>query len=140
MGITMWKLLIPSVFGGGFLKGFFDDENRFVCRRNGLHRFDEMELLAFWNHDVINSVSQKPIGENLKYNTSEFPILKEIDNNTPYNSNIGLFVGWNGITKYPVIFAEAEYNGTYEDYRQNCNQTNRRGFNKYIIKKYNICA
>lgn len=130
-----FKFLIPKEFGGGFIKDDYQDYGYLGKKENGEPKYDMYELLAFWNHELID--------EELKHD-GEFPKLKEIDDYTGYNRGLGIDIGCYDEDidklKYPLKLVSASYNGTYEDLKtysygdpeQGCGETKRESKNKYF--------
>ena len=104
---TSFKFLIPKEFGGGFIKDYYQDYGYLGTKENGEPKYDMYELLAFWND-----------AEELRYN-GEKPLMKEIDEYTNFNRNIGIDIGcYNDEIlklKYPLKLVSVSFKGTYED-------------------------
>lgn len=111
---SSFKFLIPKEFGGGFIKDHYQDYGYLGVKEDGNPKYDMYELLAFWNHIQIDNVIN-----GLKYSSMFPPLMKEIDEFTRYNRNIGIDIGCydNQINKlkYPLKLVSASYKGTYED-------------------------
>lgn len=127
-----FKFLIPKEFGGGFIKDIYQDYGYLGQKEDGSPKYDMYELLAFWNHELIN--------EELKYD-GEFPKMKEIDRYTDNNRIFGIDIGCYDKDidklKYPLKLVSASYNGIYEnlktysygDPEQGCGETKRESKN-----------
>ena len=104
---TSFKFLIPEEFGGGFIKDKYQDYRYLGTKENGEPKYDMYELLAFWNSP-----------NKVKYD-GEFNPLKEIDEHTDFNRNIGIEIGCydEEIDKleFPLKLVSPKFNGTYED-------------------------
>lgn len=104
---TTFKFLIPKEFGGGFIKDIYQDYGYLGTNENGEPKYDMYELLAFWNK-----------ANGLMYD-GEYPLMKEIDEYTDYNRNLGIDIGCYDKDilklKYPLKLVSASYKGTYED-------------------------
>jgi len=102
-----FKFLIPKEFGGGFIKDEYQDYGYLGIKENGEPKYDMYELLAFWNK-----------ADGLKYN-GEFPLMKEIDDDTDYNRRKGIDIGCYDEEifklKYPLKLVSPSFIGTYED-------------------------
>jgi len=102
-----FKFLIPKEFGGGFIKDKYQDYGYLGTKENGVAKYDMYEILAFWNK-----------AEGLKYN-GEFPLMKEIDEFTDHNRDLGIDIGCYDKDilklKYPLKLVSCSYEGTYED-------------------------
>ena len=104
---SSFKFLIPKEFGGGFIKDKYQDYGYLGKKENGEPKYDMYELLAFWNK-----------ADDLKYN-GEYPLMKEIDDYTRKNRNLGIDIGCYdkemlGL-KYPLKLVSSSFKGTYED-------------------------
>lgn len=131
-----FKFLIPKEFGGGFIKDTYQDYGYLGQKEDGSPKYDMYELLAFWNHELI-------VDGKLKYD-GEFPEMKEIDEYTDKNRNLGIGIGCYDEDidklKYPLKLVSASYNGTYEDLKtysygdpeQGFGETKRESENKYF--------
>jgi len=104
---SSFKFLIPKEFGGGFIKDKYQDYGYLGTKENREPKYDMYELLAFWNKV-----------EGLKYK-GEFPLMKEIDDDTYDNRRLGIDIGcYDGQIsklKYPLKLVSASFDGTYED-------------------------
>ena len=104
---SSFKFLIPIEFGGGFIKDKYQDYGYLGTNEKGEPKHDMYELLAFWNK-----------AEALKYK-GEFPLMKEIDDDTDDNRGLGIYIGCYvgqiSKLKYPLKLVSASFNGTYED-------------------------
>jgi len=104
---TSFKFLIPQEFGGGFIEDVYQDYGYLGTKEDGEPKYDMYELLAFWNKL-----------EGLKYE-GEFPLMKEIDDDTDHNRGLGIDVGCYDADilklKYPLKLVSASFEGTYED-------------------------
>jgi len=102
-----FKFLIPKEFGGGFIKEKYQDYGYLGTKEDGEPKYDMYELLAFWNE-----------AEGLKYN-GEFPLMKEIDDDTDDNRRLGIYIGFYDKDifklKYPLKLVSVSFDGTYED-------------------------
>ena len=102
-----FKFLIPKEFGGGFIKDYYQDYGYLGYNEDGSEKYDMYELLAFWNcpDKVIHN--------------GDFPLLKEIDEYTDKNRNIGIDIGCYDADisklKYPLKLVSVSYEGVYED-------------------------
>ena len=107
-----FKFLIPNEFGGGFIKDHYQDYGYLGTKENGNPKYDIYELLAFWNAE------DKGIKDKLMWD-GEFPALKEIDEHTSKNRNLGIDIGCYDkqvdCLKYPPKLVSASYKGTYEE-------------------------
>jgi hypothetical protein len=114
-----FKFLIPKEYGGGFIKDYYQGYGRLGVKPDGTPRFDMYELLAFWNADTIHSFVGSPIRFLLEYKGSNLPLMKEIDEHTVHNRNLGIDIGTYILDinklKYPLKLVSASYTGTYED-------------------------
>jgi hypothetical protein len=104
---SSFKFLIPKEFGGGFIKDKYQDYGYLGTKENGEPKYDMYELLAFWNK-----------AEGLKYK-GEFPLMKEIDDDTDDNRGLGIDIGCYDKDifklKYPLKLVSVSFDGTYED-------------------------
>lgn len=104
---TSFKFLIPIEFGGGFIKDVYQDYGYLGRKEDMEPKYDMYELLAFWNKL-----------EGLKYE-GEFPLMKEIDDETEHNRRLGIDIGCYDVDilklKYPLKLVSASFKGTYED-------------------------
>lgn len=111
-----FKFLIPKEFGGGFVKDHYQDYGYLGTKEDGSEKYDMYELLAFWNADM--PYKNGVVRDYLKYN-GEFPAMKEIDDYTDDNRNIGIDIGCYDHEidklKYPLKLVSASYKGTYEE-------------------------
>ncbi len=102
-----FKFLIPTEFGGGFIKDKYQDYGYLGTKEDGTPKYDMYEVLAFWNN-----------ANGLHYD-GEFPKMKEIDEFTDKNRGKGIDIGCYDEEilklKYPLKLVSASYNGTYED-------------------------
>lgn len=102
-----FKFLIPTEFGGGFIKDKYQDYGYLGTKEDGSPKYDIYELLAFWNK-----------AEGLKYE-GEFPLMKEIDEHTDHNRGLGIDIGCYAEDilklKYPLKLVSASFKGTYEN-------------------------
>ena len=102
-----FKFLIPKEFGGGFIKDYYQDYGYLGTKEDGSEKYDMYELLAFWN-----------CPDKVKYD-GDFPLLKEIDEYTDKNRNIGIDIGCYDVDidklKYPLKLVSPTYKGSYED-------------------------
>ena len=102
-----FKFLIPIEFGGGFIQDHYEEYGYLGRKENGDSKHDMYELLAFWN--CPESVTYK----------GEFPLMKEIDDDTDWNRSFGIDIGCYdkdiAKLKYPLKLVSVEYEGTYED-------------------------
>lgn len=106
-----FKMLIPQEFGGGYIKDHYQGYGRIGLRPDLTPKYDMYELLAFWNAEGEKR-------EMLKFE-GEYPVMKEIDENTRFNRAIGIGMGSyeNQIDnlRYPLKLVSASYKGTYEE-------------------------
>jgi len=104
---TSFKFLIPKEFGGGFIKDKYQDYGYLGEKEDGEPKYDMYEILAFWNK-----------AKGLKYD-GELPVMKEIDNHTDDNRELGIDIGTYDDEvlklKYPLKLVSASFKGTYED-------------------------
>lgn len=104
---SSFKFLIPKEFGGGFIKDEYQDYGYLGTKKNGQPKYDMYEILAFWNK-----------ADGLKYN-GENPLMKEIDDYTDKNRNLGIKIGCYDKDvinlKYPLKLVSPSFTGTYED-------------------------
>lgn len=105
-----FKMLIPQEFGGGYIKDHYQGYGRIGLKDDLTPQYDMYELMAFWNADGETR-------EKLKY-SGEYPMMKEIDQNTVFNRSIGIGMGAYErqieALKYPLKLVSASYKGTYE--------------------------
>lgn len=106
-----FKMLIPQEFGGGYIKDHYQGYGRIGLKDDLTPQYDMFELMAFWNADSETR-------EKLKYD-GEYPMMKEIDQNTVFNRSIGTGMGLYErqieALKYPLKLVSASYKGTYEE-------------------------
>ena len=104
---SSFKFLIPKEFGGGFIKDKYQNYGYLGTKENEEPIYDMYELLAFWNK-----------AEGLQYD-GEYPLMKEIDNYTDTNRELGIDIGCYDKDifklKYPLKLVSASFDGTYED-------------------------
>jgi len=102
-----FKFLIPKEFGGGFIKDKYQDYGYLGAKENGEPKYDMYELQAFWNKT-----------DGLKYE-GEYPLMKEIDENTSHNRGLGIDIGCYDADilklKHPLKLVSSSFKGTYED-------------------------
>jgi hypothetical protein len=102
-----FKFLIPTEFGGGFIKDKYQDYGYLGTKEDGSPKYDMYELLAFWN------------GADVEWEGSEKPLMKEIDQHTRKNRFKGIDMGCYddqiASLKYPLKLVSASFKGTYED-------------------------
>lgn len=106
-----FKFLIPKKFGGGHIVEKYQDYGHLGTKDDGTEKYDMYELLAFWNKAKglawDESVSAEP------------PLMKEIDEYTDNNRDIGIDIGCYdeqmANLQYPLKLVSVSYNGTYED-------------------------
>lgn len=107
----VFKFLIPKEFGGGAIKDHYQGYGRVGKKEDGSPRYDMYELLAFWNADEAER-------DRLHYD-GEFPMMKEIDQNTFKNRTHGINMGAYDYEvdalRFPLKLVSASYKGTYED-------------------------
>lgn len=107
-----FKFLIPKEFGGGFIKDYYQDYGYLGTKENGTPKYDMYELLAFWNHEQIDS-------DSLLFDQDNAPLMKEIDDHTLKNRVIGIGIGCYddqiNTLKYPLKLVSSSFKGTYED-------------------------
>jgi hypothetical protein len=103
-----FKFLIPKEFGGGSIVDRYQDYGYLGTKDDGTPKYDMYELLAFWNEC-----------EGLKYNGTDKPKMKEIDDHTDDNRNAGIEIGCysNQIDelKYPLKLVSVWYDKSYEE-------------------------
>lgn len=109
---SLFKLLIPKEFGGGFIKDHYQGYGKIGYKEDDSPKHDIYELLAQWNLSTLPYV--------LKERFHNYPagnLLKEIDGFTYHNRSLGidLFFDLDIPLKYPLKFVSASYKGTYED-------------------------
>ena len=113
-----FKCLIPKEFGGGFIKDRYQDYGRLGTKEDGSPKYDMYELLAFWNAERKMPFYEDMVKDHLKWD-GDFPMLKEIDEYTRKNRNVGIDIGCYDQSidklKYPLKLVSASYKGTYED-------------------------
>ena len=109
-----FKFLIPEEFGGGYIKDYYQDYGYLGTKEDGTPKYDMYELLAFWNHEIAEER-----GYELRYDGEEIPMMKEIDQYTFYNRNVGINIGCYDKQidrlKYPLKLVSCSYKGSYED-------------------------
>ena len=109
-----FKFLIPEEFGGGYIKDYYQDYGYLGTKEDGTPKYDMYELLAFWNHEATEER-----GYELRYDGEEMPMMKEIDQHTFYNRNVGINIGCYDKQidrlKYPLKLVSCSYKGSYED-------------------------
>ena len=109
-----FKFLIPEEFGGGYIKDHYQDYGYLGTKEDGTPKYDMYELLAFWNHEAAEER-----GYELRYDEEEIPMMKEIDQHTFYNRNVGINIGCYDKQidelKYPLKLVSCSYKGSYED-------------------------
>ena len=102
-----FKFLIPKEFGGGFIKDKYQDYGYLGIKENGEEKYDMYELLAIWNAP-----------DKVKFN-GEYNPLKEIDEHTDFNRNLGIDIGCYDEEidklKYPLKLISVSFKGSYED-------------------------
>lgn len=102
-----FKFLIPQEFGGGSIEDRYQDYGLLGVKPNGEPMYDMYELLAIWN------------GLDVKYDGDKRPLLKEIDQYTDYNRDLGITIGCYDEDilklKYPLKLVSPEFTGSYED-------------------------
>ena len=109
-----FKFLIPEEFGGGYIKDYYQDYGYLGTKEDGTPKYDMYELLALWNHEAAEER-----GYELRYDGEEIPMMKEIDQYTFYNRNVGINIGCYDKQidrlKYPLKLVSCSYKGSYED-------------------------
>ena len=109
-----FKFLIPEEFGGGYIKDYYQDYGYLGTKEDGTPKYDMYELLALWNHEAAEEH-----GYELQYDGEEMPMMKEIDQYTFYNRNVGINIGCYDKQidrlKYPLKLVSCSYKGSYED-------------------------
>ena len=109
-----FKFLIPEEFGGGYIKDYYQDYGYLGTKEDGTSKYDMYELLALWNHEAAEEH-----GYELRYDGEEIPMMKEIDQYTFYNRNVGINIGCYDKQidrlKYPLKLVSCSYKGSYED-------------------------
>ena len=109
-----FKFLIPEEFGGGYIKDYYQDYGYLGTKEDGTPKYDMYELLALWNHEAAEER-----GYELRYDGEEMPMMKEIDQYTFYNRNVGINIGCYDKQidrlKYPLKLVSCSYKGSYED-------------------------
>ena len=109
-----FKFLIPEEFGGGYIKDYYQDYGYLGTKEDGTPKYDMYKLLAFWNHEAAEER-----GYELRYDGEEIPMMKEIDQYTFYNRNVGINIGCYDKQidrlKYPLKLVSCSYKGSYED-------------------------
>ena len=109
-----FKFLIPEEFGGGYIKDYYQDYGYLGTKEDGTPKYDMYELLALWNHEAAEEH-----GYELRYDGEEIPMMKEIDQYTFYNRNVGINIGCYDKQidrlKYPLKLVSCSYKGSYED-------------------------
>ena len=107
-----FKCLIPQEFGGGFIEDEYQDYGRLGTKDDGSVKYDMYELLAFWNHEMLENMRRK-----LAYE-GEFPNLKEMDDHTVHNRGLGIGISRDDDDvdklKYPLKLVSIWYEGSYE--------------------------
>jgi len=115
-----FKFLIPKEFGGGFIKDKYQDYGYLGRRDDGSPKYDMYELLAFWNSEMVYD-SENLVKDKLLYDESKnnIPTMKEIDQYTDKNRNIGINIGCYrdeiDKLKYPLKLVSPSFKGNYED-------------------------
>ena len=113
-----FKFLIPKEFGGGFIKDEYQNYGDLGTKLDGSPKYNMYELLDFWNKDFIIPSEGIAVSEKLKYN-GDMPLMKEIDEFTDYNRNIGIDIGCYDEQidklKYPLKLVSVSFRGSYED-------------------------
>lgn len=108
-----FKFLIPKEFCGGFIKDHYQDYGYLGTKKDGSAKYDMYELLAFWNKDYVTEKGKVLMCKD------NFPMMKEIDEYTGHNRNIGIDIGCYkeqiDRLKYPLKLVSCSYRGTYED-------------------------
>lgn len=132
---SIFKLLIPKEYGGGFIKAIYQDYGRITLASdgvNGIEKYDMYELLAFWNSHLFKN------GE-LHYD-GVFTYMKEIDKYTGHNRCQGISIGCYDkdiITlKYPLKLVSCSFKGTYEDLDRPSFGDPVQGFNPLSREQY----
>ena len=109
-----FKFLIPEEFGGGYIKDYYQDYGYLGTKEDSTPKYDMYELLALWNHEAAEEH-----GYELRYDGEEIPMMKEIDQYTFYNRNVGINIGCYDKQidrlKYPLKLVSCSYKGSYED-------------------------
>ena len=109
-----FKFLIPEEFDGGYIKDYYQDYGYLGTKEDGTPKYDMYELLALWNHEAAEER-----GYELRYDGEEIPMMKEIDQYTFYNRNVGINIGCYDKQidrlKYPLKLVSCSYKGSYED-------------------------
>lgn len=100
-------LLIPKEFGGGeIFDSEYQDYGYLDQKEDGTPKYDMYELLACWNAPDL-----------VKYD-GKFNPLKEIDQYTEHNRNIGIDMGCYDEEidklKFPLKLVQKDFCGTYE--------------------------
>ncbi len=137
-----FKCLIPKEFDNtnkGYIEDIYRDygflldptkeqmENPLIPDWNRRGRYDMYELLAVWNKDYVTDTeievnkvkypSDTRIGDILK-GVPEDNFMKEIDENTDFNHEIGVAIGCTDRDKekllYPLKLVSPNYKRTYE--------------------------
>lgn len=127
-----FKFLIPQKFGGGFIEDHYQDYGYLGKKEDGSPKYDMYELLAFWNADMQDRyyanrhnggepnarLKSGSILDRLKWD-GDFPLMKEIDENTRHNRGVGIDIGCYdneiNLLEYPLKLVSASYKGTYEE-------------------------
>lgn len=129
--------LIPKEFGGGYIEDIYQDYGNLGIKEDESPKYDLYELLAFWNKDRSYPYGVgKKVEDNLHYN-GDFPKLKEIDEFTDANRNIGIDIGCYDREidrlKYPLKLVSVSYakNHTYEDCPYKSFRDTEQGFCSY---------
>lgn len=116
----VFKFLIPSLFGGGFVEDQYQDYGYLGQKKDGSPKYDMYELLAFWNNTAWWNGKERAcmVRNALQYDGDKFPYMKEIDDYTSHNRSIGIDIGCHNseidALKYPLKLVSPEFNGTYE--------------------------
>lgn len=117
---SSFKFLIPKEFGGGFIKDQYQDYGYLGRKEDGTPKYDMYELLAFWNSEMVYD-SENLVKDKLLYDESKdnIPTMKEIDQYTNKNRNIGINIGCYrdeiDKLKYPLKLVSPSFDGDYED-------------------------
>ncbi len=111
-----FKCLIPAEFGGGFVRDSYQDYGYLGVKPDGTPKYDMYELLAFWNADesILSQLNWPGKDEG-----APAPMMKEIDEFTGKNRNVGIDIGCYDDQidrlRYPLKLVSASYTGTYEE-------------------------
>lgn len=125
--------LVPKPFSSGVILDKYQDYGHLGHKSDGSPRYDMYELLAFWNKDI--PYEDKTVGDYLKYDDTADVNLKEIDQYTDHNRDIGIDIGCSNFDieklKYPLKLVSVSYarNHTYE-------MCQNRSFNDYTQGSY----